>query len=198
MSFSSLSEHAQTVAGFADFVEVCKHVLNTDHVKQNTLYCAVEHLLNILAGCDVPFSPVTGDSACLPWLFKCNGEWLRTHACQVPHNPGMHLMKSQGLVYVEVSQMVLNLVFSYKGRYFISPPWSSGTWELLEVWLPAKTEAKKKSQMSKKPSHPCPRGLSLMYWGVRYTFKSSFSNQHTSRSPCFFSDPLPHSAPTVP
>lgn len=38
MCLSLLFEHAQTVLGFADLVEICVPLLNMDHVKQCIMY----------------------------------------------------------------------------------------------------------------------------------------------------------------
>lgn len=72
-------------------------------------------------GCAIPISLVTRVFAWLLWLFKYDGEWLGNYIIQFPQDPGMYLIGSHGLVYIQVPQVVLNLIFSYSWRDLISP-----------------------------------------------------------------------------
>jgi len=47
-----------------------------------------------------------------------HGEWLGNYISQFPQDSGMHLLKSHTLMYVQVPQVVLNLVFCYSGKGF--------------------------------------------------------------------------------
>ncbi|KAK4806827.1 hypothetical protein QYF61_005623 [Mycteria americana] len=50
---------------------------------------------------------------------RYDGVWLGNYICQFPQDPGVHLLESNGLVYLQVPQVVSNLNFSYEGRDFV-------------------------------------------------------------------------------
>jgi len=50
--------------------------------------------------------------------FKHYGEWLGNYISQFPQDSGMHLIRSHRFMYVQVPQVVKNLVFPYSGRSF--------------------------------------------------------------------------------
>ncbi|KAK4806815.1 hypothetical protein QYF61_005611 [Mycteria americana] len=52
---------------------------------------------------------------------RYDGVWLGNYICQFPQDPGVHLLESNGLVYLQVPQVVSNLNFSYEGRDFVPP-----------------------------------------------------------------------------
>lgn len=45
-------------------------------------------------------------------------EWLGNYISQFPQDPEIPLLESHGLVYVQILQVVLNLIFSYDGKDF--------------------------------------------------------------------------------
>lgn len=57
----------------------------------------------------------------------------------------MHLIRSHRLTYIQVRQVIMQLIFSYRGRDFASPvlPCSPSVPEVWEESLPVKTETKK-------------------------------------------------------
>ena len=48
-----------------------------------------------------PF-PVNGNFTGLPGLLKYDGGWLSHFICQFPQDPWMHLIRSHGLVHLQV------------------------------------------------------------------------------------------------
>ena len=95
--------------------------------------------------CDIVFSPVTGDFAWPPWIFKYDEEQLNNYICQLTWDSGMHLAGSHGFVMFRFLRSSWTCSFpKIGGTWFLhSLPWGSGTWEIWEEWLPVKTEAKK-------------------------------------------------------
>lgn len=65
--------------------------------------------------------PVTGDWILLPWLLELDGEWLGNYICQLSHYPGMHLIKSHGLVYIKIPKLFSNPDISKEEIDFINP-----------------------------------------------------------------------------
>lgn len=51
--------------------------------------------------------------------FRYYGERICNYVWQFPQDPGMNLITTHGLVYVQVPQMVSNFNFSYDGRDLI-------------------------------------------------------------------------------
>lgn len=49
----------------------------------------------------------------LPWLLKYDRYWLNHFIRQMLQDPQMHLIRSHGLVHVQLPYMFLNLIFSY-------------------------------------------------------------------------------------
>ena len=83
-------------------------------------------------GGNISLFPVTGDFTWLPWLFWYHAEWFCNCISQFPLEFGMHLTRSHGLVYVQIPQIVLNLVVSCDRRAFNLPvlSWFSGSGEM--------------------------------------------------------------------
>ena len=47
-----------------------------------------------------------------------DGEWLGNYTSHFPQDSGMHLVRSHRFMYVQIAQVVSNLIFSYSGSDF--------------------------------------------------------------------------------
>lgn len=72
-------------------------------------------------GCSVCLFTVPWDFTWLTTLFKYHGEWFGSCIIQFPQDSRMHLVVSHRFIHNQVLYIIMNLIFSYRGRDFPPP-----------------------------------------------------------------------------